>query len=141
MPMKALRPCREPGCVGYAAPGSGLCEKHRREREQERRDERCPLYSTARWRRERGLFLRAHPLCAQCARQGRTRAASQVDHIRPHQGDPALFWDQANWQSLCLACHSRKTAAEDGGFGHARRAREEDPAVRLAAERERFPRL
>lgn len=141
MPMKALRPCRAPGCCAYAVPGSSLCEKHRSEREAGRRSGRCALYSTRRWEKERAAFLRAHPLCAECGRQGRTRAASQVDHIWPHRGDPGLFWDQGNWQSLCAACHSRKTAAEDGGFGHAARVREEQPAERERREREWFPRL
>lgn len=32
----------------------------------------------------------------------------------------SLFWDRTNWQGLCKQCHSRKTAAEDGGFGNAK---------------------
>jgi 5-methylcytosine-specific restriction protein A len=47
--------------------------------------------------------------------------ATDVDHIKPHKGDMTLFWDRTNWQSLCGPCHSAKTAAEDGGFGNARR--------------------
>lgn len=35
-----------------------------------------------------------------------------VDHVRPHRGDMVLFWDVANWQSLCLSCHNRKSALE-----------------------------
>jgi 5-methylcytosine-specific restriction protein A len=40
-----------------------------------------------------------------------------VDHIRPHMGDPALFWDEGNWQALCdytspFNCHGTKTANE-----------------------------
>ena len=35
----------------------------------------------------------------------------QVDHIRPHAGDAALFFNRANLQALCLACHARKTQA------------------------------
>jgi predicted kinase len=39
--------------------------------------------------------------------------ASVVDHIIPHRGDQAKFWDSANWQSLCTRCHSsRKQAME-----------------------------
>lgn len=44
--------------------------------------------------------------------------ASVVDHVIPHRGDKALFWDSDNWQPLCKPCHDRKTAAQDGGFGH-----------------------
>jgi len=43
-----------------------------------------------------------------------------VDHVRPHKGDPALFWDHGNWQPMCWPCHSRKTAKSDGGFGNPR---------------------
>ena len=141
MATKALRPCREPGCAAYALPGSSMCARHAAAREAARRSERCLWYSSARWVRERGAFLRAHPLCEECRRQGRITPASQVDHIRPHRGDAGLFWDQGNWQSLCAACHSRKTAAEDGGFGHAARVREDQPAERERRERELFPRL
>jgi 5-methylcytosine-specific restriction protein A len=47
--------------------------------------------------------------------------ATDVDHIVPHKNDMTLFWDKANWQSLCGPCHSTKTAGEDGGFGNLRR--------------------
>ena len=33
-------------------------------------------------------------------------AASIVDHIVAHRGDQSLFWDKANWQPLCVHCHS-----------------------------------
>nr|WP_313208501.1 HNH endonuclease [Stenotrophomonas geniculata] len=29
--------------------------------------------------------------------------------------------DGSNWQTLCVPCHSTKTAREDGGFGNVRR--------------------
>lgn len=70
-----------------------------------------------RWRKARDGWLRSHPLCVHCERDGRVRAANEVDHIIPHKGDMGLFWDNTNWQSLCKPCHSLKTATEDGGFG------------------------
>ena len=36
-------------------------------------------------------------------------AANVVDHIKPHRGDSALFWNTENWQSLCDKCHNSKT--------------------------------
>lgn len=66
----------------------------------------------ARWRRARLIFLREHPLCAGCAREGRLEGAGVVDHIRPHNGNALLFWDIKNWQPLCKRCHDRKTATE-----------------------------
>lgn len=71
-----------------------------------------------RWRRARKRFLAEHPLCCQCLANGRSVVATDVDHIQAVAGplDP-LFWDSSNWQALCHGCHSRKTVAEDGGFG------------------------
>jgi 5-methylcytosine-specific restriction protein A len=71
-----------------------------------------------RWQRARKIFLRSHPLCAECLRKfDCPTPATVVDHIRPHRGDPNLFWDKDNWQALCKQCHDRKTAEQDGAFG------------------------
>ena len=76
----------------------------------------------SRWQKARLTFLASHPLCAECERQGKVTAATVVDHVIPHKGDQRLFWDsENNWQSLCVTCHSRKTATEDNGFGNAQR--------------------
>lgn len=76
-----------------------------------------------RWRKARDSYLAKHPLCVECVREGRTVAATVVDHIEPHKGDQVKFWDQGNWQSLCKTHHNVKTAREDGGFGNAPGAR------------------
>jgi 5-methylcytosine-specific restriction protein A len=70
-----------------------------------------------RWQVARVAHLRDHPLCVRCLALGDTTAANVVDHIKPHKGDQALFWQRDNWQSLCKRCHDYKTATEDGGFG------------------------
>lgn len=57
------------------------------------------------WRKAREWHLANAPLCVMCSTKGRTVAASIVDHKTPHRGDPALFWDSENWQSLCKPCH------------------------------------
>lgn len=56
---------------------------------------------TTQWDKARADFLTAYPHCAMCG-----SAASVVDHITPHRGDMRLFWDRANWQSLCAPCHN-----------------------------------
>ncbi|MBC3411292.1 MULTISPECIES: HNH endonuclease [Pseudomonas] len=66
-----------------------------------------------RWQKARDRHLRANPLCVYCAKVGKTAAASVVDHIIPHRGDQALFWDEGNWQSLCGPCHSSVKQAEE----------------------------
>lgn len=99
-----------------------LGRRDKRERDRDTDRKRDPairaLYASARWQRERRLFLAAHPLCGECQRHQRLAAASVVDHVIPHRGDIERFWDQDGWQPLCATCHSRKTAAEDGGFGN-----------------------
>ena len=68
-----------------------------------------------RWQQARAQFLRDHPLCALCEARGIVEAATVVDHVIPHKGDPVLFWNQANWQSLSKRCHdSRKQMLESG---------------------------
>ncbi|WP_390844186.1 HNH endonuclease [Anatilimnocola floriformis] len=62
------------------------------------------------WRAARIQFLRQHPLCVECQSVGIATAATVVDHVTPHRGCYALFWNQSNWQSLCERCHNVKTA-------------------------------
>lgn len=72
---------------------------------------------TAAWDRARAGFLRHHPHCAACAREGLTVRATVVDHVVPHRGDQRLFWDPANWSALCTNHHSSwKQQREKSGF-------------------------
>lgn len=72
---------------------------------------------TTRWDKARKTFLREHPLCRMCQGQGRVAAATVVDHIVPHRGDQALFWNTDNWQPLCKSHHdSAKQAEEAHGY-------------------------
>ena len=119
MAMKPLRPCLHPGC--RALTKDGYCSLHRPVPGKDRRPSPRERGYDSRWRRASKAFLKDHPWCAECLRGGRLEAATQVDHIIPHKGDPVLFWDEKNWQGLCRRCHSRKTAREDGGFGNKQR--------------------
>lgn len=112
MPAKPLRPCRHPGCAALVR--EGYCDKHR---PPERRSEESRAwrswYSLPVWTDDLrpGQLLR-EPFCRECAKAGRRVRATDVDHIRDHRGDWALFTDRGNLQSLCHSCHSRKTARE-----------------------------
>jgi 5-methylcytosine-specific restriction protein A len=77
------------------------------------------MYSTPAWRKLRAMVLREE---SECATPGCIHPARVVDHIRPHRGDPALFFDRANLQALCKRCHDQKTAKLDGGFGNESRS-------------------
>ena len=65
------------------------------------------LYHTFRWTRLSRAFRQSHPLCAECARNGRLKAAEVVDHIVPY---PVCrdFFDEGNLQSLCSDCNIAK---------------------------------
>jgi 5-methylcytosine-specific restriction protein A len=91
-------------------------------------------YASPEWKELRLAALsRDNWLCQDCMGRGITTPLSRgkeakdkgtvahADHIRPHRGDRDLFFDLDNVQSLCPMCHSRKTAKEDGGFGHKRK--------------------
>lgn len=104
MPIKPKRPCRQPGCPNLS--DDVYCEVHRILYARENATVRG--YDT-RWRAARKRYLRGHPLCLECQRNGRTRPATVVDHVLPHRGNEDLFWDQNNWQPLCKGCHDKKT--------------------------------
>jgi 5-methylcytosine-specific restriction enzyme A len=76
-----------------------------------------------RWQRLRLAYLARNPLC-ECdenAGAGCGRPAVVVDHRVPHNGDEVLLYSWDNLQAMTKACHDRKTAARDGGFGNPRR--------------------
>ncbi|MGE4297025.1 MAG: HNH endonuclease signature motif containing protein [Desulfovibrionaceae bacterium] len=122
MPPAPRRPCRKPGCDQLHRNESGFCDAHEQQvkrkaqREHDaRRGSAASRGYDSKWRQARAAYLRKHPLCIQCQAEGRAVAATVVDHIEPHRGDKALFWDSKNWQPLCKRHHDIKTANEDGG--------------------------
>jgi 5-methylcytosine-specific restriction protein A len=63
------------------------------------------------------MYLVAHPLCADPGNVHGSEVvtANEVDHIKSKSQGGKDEWD--NLQALCKSCHSRKTAAEDDGYG------------------------
>ena len=75
------------------------------------------LYRSSRWKRASKSF-RSSPkgaLCAYCSARGLVVPSAIVDHVNPHNGDLALFWDSNNWQGLCWSCHSAKSSEDRTG--------------------------
>lgn len=69
------------------------------------------FYQSTAWRKLRAVKLAREPMCEECARQGRVTPAQMVDHIIPiNKGGAPL--DVDNLQSLCNACHARKSAKD-----------------------------
>lgn len=101
------RPPRLCSC-GQIVPADQLCAcqvmamRARKKRYDQNRPSSSARGYTGEWRKARAEFLRQHPFCAMCG-----CPSSLVDHITPHRGDKALFWNWNNWQALCTSCHSR----------------------------------
>lgn len=110
MPRTPKRPCRYPGCPNLCDSGV-YCREHSSFSADRLRGNATERGYGSRWRAARGRFLRKHPLCAECLRQGKLSPATVVDHIIPHRGDMKLFWDESNWQALCKDCHDQKTGS------------------------------
>lgn len=125
MPSKPKRPCSR---CGKLATGTCACQvsrvaSERKAYDQDRGSAHKRGY-TSRWTNYSKLYRRNHPLCVSCLSVGKLTSVEHgghVDHILPVSGpgDP-LFWEPTNHQSLCHACHSVKTAREDGGFANRR---------------------
>lgn len=75
-------------------------------------------YHTARWKALRAQVMAIQPLCKMCEQVGKVESTAVVDHIKPHKGDPVLFWDWRNLQGLCAPCHDSGKQTEERK-GHA----------------------
>ena len=114
MPYRPKTPCHHPGCPELVEAGRLYCEKHLPLHPEATRPAAKRGYNR-RWQKARKSYLEAHPLCVQCAKQGKYVRATVVDHIIPHRGDEKLFWDQNNWQALCKNCHDTAERAKESG--------------------------
>ncbi len=111
--------CRWQGCIRIVR-NVPYCDEHARimqQRMDAQRGTAAQRGYNARWRRLRLMFLAENPLCSDPyhVHCGTPALATDVDHIMPRErgGDD----DWINLQALCHSCHSRKTAAENGGVG------------------------
>ena len=84
-----------------------------------KRPEWVKWYKRVAWLNLRRSQLSRFPLCAFCEKEGVVKEAGVVDHIKPHKGNPVLFFDRYNLQSLCKRHHdSHKQRMEKSGeFG------------------------
>ena len=94
----------------------GPCHKHAVERQRERDEAKdqasVALYHTRLWSRLRLAVLGDEPLCRFCKAEGTVEAATVVDHVQPHRGDPVMFFRRSNLQALCKPHHDAKTGRE-----------------------------
>lgn len=78
------------------------------------------LYDSPEWKQASKEFRRLHPRCQCDQHKGKPDAPKSecVDHVTPHHGDHAKFFDRRNWRAMAWRCHTRKTNSHDGGFGN-----------------------
>jgi len=120
MPSTVLKYCAEPLCTAKVT--HGRCALHSRQVQKARGTSTQRGYGY-RWQVRAARFLTQFPLCgmrynglppvmSQCRDEHRLTEATQVDHVVPHRGDQALFWDElGNWQALCASCGAKKSKA------------------------------
>ncbi len=88
----------------------------RRTSQPNKRDRRRLDMYDHRWRQDSVAFIHRYPFCSVCLCKGEINEGAAsiagharslvVDHLVPHNGDKALFWDVGNWQVLCRTpCH------------------------------------
>lgn len=77
------------------------------------------LYNLPEWKTLRSQKLREQPCCEMCG-----APATEVHHMRPHNGDRDLFLDYDNLMSICHSCHVRETQKES--IGRRKRTRTAD---------------
>ena len=109
MPRKPKRGCQYGSCSKLAKDGSQYCEEHKRLMDRqynlyERSSDYRKRYGP-KWHKIRANYVRAHPFCEQCYREGKMIPVEEVHHIIPlSQGGTH---DPENLMSLCRSCHNK----------------------------------
>lgn len=90
-------------------PGGGHCRAHQPKDADRPNADTRRWYHTARWRALRARVLLRDVWCGECLGRGWRVLSTDADHVIPHRGDLALFWNEGNLRGLCHAHHSAKT--------------------------------
>lgn len=131
---KPMHLCNHPGCMTLIPYDQRYCEKHeyRKPIDQADSKERHRInkatyrrritskhegkyqrfYRSAAWKKLSHHWLMMHPLCVACEARGIYRKGDLVDHITELRDDWSKRLDPSNLQTLCYACHNRKTWRE-----------------------------
>ena len=124
MPNRIPKPCRFSQCRGLTDNPNGYCDQHQHLKPitkdsnwkhwQNRKGNVTDRGYGGKWQRLRIQILRRDDyLCQHCLKDQTLTRATHVDHITPKsRGGSDSF---SNLQSLCAACHARKTAGESQG--------------------------
>ena len=118
MPYKPKRPCAYPGC-GRLVEREQYCAEHQKvvdkQYNQYQRDPKSNKRYGRSWKRIRDRYIKAHPLCEECQKQGTLTSAEEVHHILPLSKGGGN--ERSNLMALCKPCHSRITAESGDRWG------------------------
>lgn len=118
--MAPMRQCRHPSCRLLIPFTDTYCTRHVQTVNQSYDKARLrdnptyvAFYKTGAWRNTRKVALmRDEWLCQHCLQSDVYKPAEMVDHIVPTLVDWEKRLELDNLQSLCNACHNRKTAED-----------------------------
>jgi 5-methylcytosine-specific restriction protein A len=117
MPYKPKSPCAYLGCPEladsrYCTVHQKIVDKHYNKYERDSTSNK--RYGRA-WKRIRDYYIKSHPLCEECQREGRLTPAEEVHHILPLSKGGSN--ETNNLMSLCKSCHSRITVESGDRWG------------------------
>ena len=104
-------------CKNAKAKGAALCEIHGgKPKVSSDRLEANRAYKHKSWESIRATQLSKQPLCQSCLLDNRVTMAGHVDHLFPWRSLGNFAFTRNKFQSLCVGCHSLKTASERKGL-------------------------
>jgi 5-methylcytosine-specific restriction protein A len=106
--LRPLKYCSTIGCSVKVERGKCAAHAAAAERQRPNADIRA-WYHTPEWQSLKAQVRAEEPCCRQCWAEGIATAGTQTDHIQPHRGNRALFFNRGNLQNLCETHHAQKT--------------------------------
>ena len=107
MPTKPKRPCSYPNCPKLT--DGRFCEEH--QKEENKRYEKYDRNPAVRrrygrvWKRVRDSYVKEHPFCELCFKNGMMKQVEEVHHKQPLSEGGTH--NKNNLISLCKSCHAR----------------------------------
>lgn len=107
-----------PPRLGQAKPADRKEAEAQRTRRRDQEERSRKMYNTRAWRRLRDeVYARDAYTCRKtgviCVGKHPAPNSPVADHIIPHHGDPELFWDKDNIQTVSKAYHDSQKQREE----------------------------
>ena len=107
MPHKFKKPCSYPGCPNLTE--DTYCDEHKNlvaknYNKYQRAFDHSKKYGRD-WKRVRDRYVKKHPLCERCLKEGRFTRVEEVHHILPVNRGGTNY--ESNLMSVCKSCHNK----------------------------------